>query len=61
MDNDQDLFDYHAGMGSELSQSMREDAMSRYAHQDKQMVQSALKDLKNNYKQIEMDIEQTTK
>ena len=56
-----DSFDQHVGMNSQMSPSAHDDGISRYATQDKQIVKSALKDLKNNYKQIEIDIELATK
>ena len=41
---------YDMNMDNSLSPSMREDGLSRYNNMDKQIVKSALKDLKNNYK-----------
>ena len=46
---DTDPYDINMDNNS-LSPSMREDGQSRYNNMDKQIVKSALKDLKNNYK-----------
>ena len=61
MSPDHDSMDDGYGMNIDdsMQQTMREDVYNPVL--DKQVVQSALKDLKNNYKQIEMDIERTTK